>query len=335
MILVTGATGLVGSHVLLDLLRRGLPVRALIRNKDRISVIRTIFSFYEPDPDRLLAAVEWAYGDILDVGSLVQAITGADQVIHSAAVVSFDRRDKAELFRVNVGGTYNVVNLCLANGVGKLAFVSSVAALGSPEEGRPTDESAWWNDPPGATNYSRSKYLAEMEVWRASEEGLPVVIVNPATIIGPGEWGRGSTALARRVHEGLKVYTEGVTGYVDVRDVAWFTNELLLSSRKDERFLLCAGNLSFRELFSMFARALNKPEPGFKAKPWMLQAAWALDNMRSFFLHRPALISRETARKAFSRVYYDGSKVNEALDRPYIPLEDSIRHTADCLLRSN
>jgi dihydroflavonol-4-reductase len=181
MILVTGGTGLVGSHLLYDLTRSGKNVRVLKRMNSNVSTVKKVFSYYTPDPELLLNKIEWVDADLLDVYSLIEAMDGVTEVYHCAAMVSFEKKHQAEMMKINVEGTSNMVNAALEKGVKKFCHVSSIASLGRVENGGLTSEETFWKSSPDNSNYSISKYGAEREVWRAAEEGLNVVIVNPVS----------------------------------------------------------------------------------------------------------------------------------------------------------
>ncbi len=212
-ILITGATGLVGSAT----------ARRFLADGHSVSVL------HRPDSDRSLLQdvedrIQWIEGDILDVLSLEKALENVEYVVHAAAVVSFVPRDEAAMVKVNVEGTANVVNACLKRGIRKLCHVSSVAALGRPhprtiEQDKPVviDETQRWEDSPNNSAYAKTKYLAELEVWRGISEGLPAVIVNPSLILGEGDWQKSSTQLFKYVYDGKPFYTEGTVNYVDVQ----------------------------------------------------------------------------------------------------------------------
>ena len=196
MVFVTGATGLVGSHLVQALVQQGKPVRALYRS--------AVPAYTGADK------VEWVQGDILDVISLEEALNGVSQVYHCAAVVSFNPKRINELFQVNVEGTANVVNACINAGVQKLLYVSSVAALGRMREDSAIDENMHWSPKTNNSEYGKSKYLAEMEVWRGIGEGLKAVIVNPTIILGAGDWNAGSTQIFKTVYNEFPWYTGGI-----------------------------------------------------------------------------------------------------------------------------
>ena len=219
MILVTGGTGLLGSHLLFQLVKHGKKVRAIKRKGSNTAMVERIFSYYSDDPHGIFSSIEWMDADILDYGAMEDALDGIEEVYHCAAVVSFDSRDHNLMKKVNTGATANLVNLCLHHKVKKFCHVSSIATLGRTDNDGVTDEETYWKTSRKNSFYSVSKYGAEREVWRAMEEGLNAVIVNPSVILGPGFW-HGNSGLFRLVDHGLKYYTEGVNGYVDVRDVA-------------------------------------------------------------------------------------------------------------------
>ncbi|HMZ45271.1 MAG TPA: NAD-dependent epimerase/dehydratase family protein [Chitinophagaceae bacterium] len=180
MILVTGATGLLGNELIQQLITQGKKIRAL---------------FYHTNPTLLHENIEWKQVDILDIVDLEEAMTGITQVYHCAALVSFNKAQKNYLHQINIEGTKNIVNACLQEKVEKLLYVSSVAALGRIREDKPIDETMNWTEETSNSEYGKSKYLAEMEVWRGIGEGLNAVIINPTIILGASNWSKGSTEI--------------------------------------------------------------------------------------------------------------------------------------------
>jgi nucleoside-diphosphate-sugar epimerase len=215
MILVTGSTGLVGTHLLLELAKKHRKIRATHRSSSNLQAVFDTFSLYTEDPEKYLDRIDWKYldridwieADVTDFESIIQALDGVDYVYHTAAFVSFDPGDRHTMTQVNVEGTANVVNACLERKVKKLCYVSSTAALGSAPDGELITEDMAWTHSKSRSAYSVSKYLSEMEVWRGMAEGLPAVIVNPSIIIGPGDWKRSSSYLFSAVWKGLSFYT--------------------------------------------------------------------------------------------------------------------------------
>lgn len=258
MILVTGGTGLLGSHLLFELTSNGEKVRALKRVSSNTEIVKKVFGYYTDDPDHALSGIDWINGDITDPVEVSEALKGIKKVYHTAGFVSFDPADKEDILKINVNGTENIVNACLERGIEKLCFVSSTAAIGIADNGELLNEELYWTSKGKDSIYSISKYQAEMEVWRGINEGLNAVIVNPSVIIGPGEWRRSSARLFHEVYKGIRFYTQGITGYVDVRDVVKATILLMNGEFSGERYIISAGNYSYKEILSMIADSLGK-----------------------------------------------------------------------------
>ena len=241
MILVTGGTGLVGAHLLYRLMADGENLIALYRSEKSRQITKEIFGTY-PKPE-LFDQLNWVEGDILDIEFLNSCIKDVEEVYHCAAVVSFNPSDEDALMKVNIEGTANVVNACLSQNVRKLCYVSSIGAFGRAKRNEMVNENTHWENDLKPSNYSVSKYHAEMEVWRGIEEGLNAVIVNPSTVLGSGNWHRGSSAIFTKVWNGLPFYTEGINGYVDVLDVVEIMISLMKSDINKET-VSCSGRES-------------------------------------------------------------------------------------------
>lgn len=317
MILVTGGTGFLGAYLIKELVQRGEPVRAIRRTAK-------LPFFIERE---ILDKVEWVEGDILDVVSLADALQGVDAVLHAAALVSFHRADARRLLQVNRDGTANVVNVALECGVRRMAYVSSVAALGRTRAGGLVDESKKWSETKSNTQYAVSKHLAEMEVWRGFSEGLEGVIVNPSTILGFGDWHQSSGAIFRNAWQGFPWYTEGINGFVGVEDCARATVELLLSDRNEQRYIVNADNWSFHHLLDTIADGFGKPRPRREATPFLGELAWRLEAVKAKLSGRKALLTRESARVAHSRTSFDNRALLEAIPGfAFTPLEAVIQN---------
>jgi len=322
---VTGGTGLVGSHLLYDLVKGGAPVRALKRTGSDVDAVLRTFSLYSPEAAELVKSIEWVEGDILDMASLEDALEGVSEVYHCAAIVSFNPDDREEMLRVNVEGTANVVNACIEMNVRKLCHVSSIASLGRNTATSIVNEESHWKTSPRNSWYAISKYGAEREVWRGAEEGLKVVVVNPSVILGPGDWSKGSNALFRMASKGLKYYTSGMTGYVDVRDVSGAMIRLMESDVKGERFILNSANMSFRSFFDRLHSEFGKPNAWMRVRPWMAEIGWRIEKLRTSVMGVAPLITKETARAANYTYEFSSEKIIHALNYRFIPIENTIR----------
>jgi dihydroflavonol-4-reductase len=309
---VTGGTGLVGSHLIKELVRQGVPVKALYRS-------------HIPDIE-CKESVEWIKGDILDVVSLNAAMKNAEQVYHCAAIVSFDSKQKHQMFLINAEGTANVVNAAISAGVKKLCYVSSVAALGQMRKGLEIDESISWNEETSNSNYGKSKYLAEMEVWRGIGEGLEAVVVNPAIILGAGNWNEGSSKIFKTAFEEFPWYTDGESGFVDVIDVVTVMIHLMKSNISGERFIVSSENRRYADIFTAIAKAFQKKPPYKKVTPFISAIVWRVEALKSMFTNKSSLLTRETAQAAQAVIVYNNSKLKKYLPLfNYTPLNETIK----------
>ncbi|WP_421920989.1 NAD-dependent epimerase/dehydratase family protein [Marinifilum sp.] len=328
MILVTGGTGLVGSHLLFDLVSKGKKVRALKRSGSNTELVRKTFSFYSHKADDLFNSIEWFEGDMLDPDSLDKALVGIEEVYHCAALVSFKKEDRKNLLDINVEGTRNLVNACIEFKIRKFCMVSSTAALGTPEEGEDlVNETTPWSPEDKRSGYSLSKFNSELEVWRGIEEGLNAVIVNPSIILGPGQWDKGSSQLFNTVANGLKYFTRGITGYVDVRDVSKAMIKLMESDIVNERFVLNGDNCTYEFIFKTIAKNIGTKGPTKYASHKMTEVGWRLAYLKKIFLLKPASFTKETARASHNIRRFSNQKIKDALNFEFIDIEKSIKDT--------
>lgn len=327
MILVTGGTGLLGSHLLLALTREGRRVRALLREGSSTRLVEKLFDTVPEGADRF-RLIEWVTGDVTDTASLPDALQNITKVFHCAAVVSFDGPDRQRLEQVNVHGTANMAEAALQAGVSHFVHVSSIATLGSTVSGEAVSEGEPWDSVPKGSVYGQTKQAAEREIWRAMAEGLPAVIVNPSVIIGPGNWDWGSSRLFTTVWRGLKYYTTGMNGYVDVRDVASAMIELSDRQITGERFVINGANVTYQELFEAIANALGRPAPTLLVSPAMGELAWRIFGLVSVFTGRRPMVTRETARSAQKSYSYSSEKLVTLTGFRFTPFHETIAHTA-------
>ncbi len=316
MVLVTGGTGFLGAYIIDELIRRGHSVRAIRRSAKLPSFIDA----------SVLDKVEWVEGDVLDVVSLEEAMQGVDTIIHAAAIVSFHKKDREQMYQVNVEGTANVVNMALEQNIRRLVYISSVAALGRTANGGTVNEEKKWEESNINTHYAKSKYKAELEVWRGMAEGLSAVIVNPSTILGYGDWNSSSSSIFKSVYDEFKWYTPGINGFVTVEDVARATVLLMESDIQEQRFIVNGDNWPFRQLADTIADGFSKKRPTRQTTPFLIALAWRIEAVKSFFGGHGALLTKETARIAHSRTHFQNQKLLEALPGfRFTPLEEGIQ----------
>ncbi len=319
MILVTGASGFLGQHLVRQLSQeRGVQVKALYHRND-------------PSEELIqLKGVQWEQCDLLDIYDVAHVMEGINEVYHCAAIVSFDPKKKNELLHFNVESTVNLVNEALESNIRKMVFVSSIAALGrSEKEGKMITEEEQWEESHQNSAYGQSKYAAELEVWRGIGEGLSAVIVNPGIILGEGDWTVGSANLMKMVHDGFPFFTNGVNGWVDVKDVVKAMITLMHSDVDAERFIVVEGNHTYKEVFEEMAAALNIKAPSIEAGKTMTRIAWRWATLQSAFSGKPVTITKETANTSLKKSFYDNNKLlNTIPSFQYTTLNKTINRMA-------
>ncbi|WP_319230237.1 NAD-dependent epimerase/dehydratase family protein [Draconibacterium orientale] len=335
MIFVTGGTGLVGAHLLYELCKTGKKVRALKRQTSNLKQVEKTFAYYTNDAQQLFDTIEWVDGDILDYFELEKLLNGVTEIYHCAAIVSFDSKERQRMISNNVEGTANLVNAAIENGVKKICHVSSIAALGKLQNGAPVTEETNWVPSKKNSAYSESKFYSETEIWRGIEEGLDAIIVNPSIIFGPANWESGSAKIFKTIWDGMKFYTKGVTGFVDVFDVVRPMIKLMEAENfencKNQRYILSAENLSYQQVFTQIAEALQKPKPTIWANDFLMGFVWRAATFASWFTRQPSLITREAATGRNAVNNFDGSKITRMTAYQYLSIADSIKKTAGFL----
>lgn len=334
MILLTGGTGFIGSHLLYHLVSAGKKVRAIKRDTSSLAQLQKTFAYYSTSPEKLLDKIEWIEGDVLDISSLLKAFAGIQQLYHTAAVVSFHGTDKQQLIQTNIKGTANVVNAALEMKVGKLCHVSSIGALGRAASNGIVDENCQWSSKKSSV-YSTSKHEAEREVWRGIAEGLNAVIVNPSIVLGPGNWNAGSPQVFQTMWKGLKFYTGGSNGFVDVNDVAKAMIILMEGKFQGECYILNSENITYQNFFGWMADAMKLPKPKYKAGPFLSGLSWRVLKLLTFFTGKRSSITKETAETANQQYRYSNQKFVAATGIEFIPVKQSIEQTVKFFLLDN
>lgn len=324
MILVTGGTGLVGSHLLLELTKESQAIRAIYRSKDRISGVEKLFTFAKAESR--FSKINWIRADITDLTELSAAFQGIQTVYHCAALISFDPYLFDQLIKINVEGTANVVNLCLAQEVTKLCYLSTIASLGKLPN-TPINEENHWDPNEENSVYAISKYGAETEVWRASQEGLTVLVFNPGVILGEGSLEEGSGKLFKRVLKNNPYYPTGGTAFIDVKDLVLLMVDGMASSLKNKRFVTIAGNYSYKYILSEMAKSLAKKAPTKSISRNKLLFAAALDKLSGFFTRKRKLSIPLVDSASYVQTY-DNQKLKDALSFKPTPIKNTIQRVA-------
>jgi len=313
MILVTGGTGLIGSHLLLYLTRKGEKVRAIYRKKESLEKTKNLFKYYSAEPEILFNQIEWVQADITEITSLENVFEGITQVYHTAALVSFDKKDKDLLHLTNVEGTANLLHLAQSTQVEKFLYVSSIAALGQYDQ--PVTEKTHWNWKEKHSDYAVSKYLSEMEVWRAGQEGLPVVIINPSVVLGAHFLDSGFGTIISKLEKGLKYFPPGGNGIVDVWDVVKIMTSLMQSAIKNDSFIVSSYNKSYKDLLDAMAKELAVKSPK-KALPKSL----------AYLLFLMGKLPKSMMRTFYQFPHYTSGKLEKAINYNPIPFEASVQN---------
>lgn len=329
MILVTGSTGLLGSHLLYELSRQGKQIRAIFRNSKKKETVFKVFQYYSKDEaDKLFSKIEWFEADVLDIPKLEEAFIGITEVYHLAAIVSYEKRDFEKMMKINREGTANMVNLALDFNIDKFCHVSSTSTVSINYENRkaPLIEANKWVQSTETSGYAISKYSAEKEVWRAIEEGLNAVIINPSVIFGAGNWNESSLKIVGLVAKKFPFYSTGKNAIVDVRDVVYCLIQSVEKNLPSDRYLCTGHEIYFRELMNLLADEMKFPRPTIKAGKLLSSIALFFDFIKGVFTGKRTL-TKESVNTASSETKYDSSKIKEALDFEFRPISDTIKNT--------
>lgn len=330
MILVTGATGLVGRHLLLALSAQNKKVRAIYRSESKKEEVEEFLACANSNMPDLYAfrkdlqpyvvqsvhthkkhsIISWHKADIIDIPALEPIFNGVEIVYHCAALISFNPYRFNKLIKINVEGTANVVNLALANNIKKLCHLSSIATLGKLPNNPKTEENQWDSNEDNSV-YAISKFGAETEVWRGSQEGLNVIIFNPGIILGEGNLNQGSSKIFRRILKGQRSYPTGSSGFIDVKDLVNLMIRGTESEQLNQRFIAVGHNASFKDVFSEIAELLGKKAPQKPLNTAILRFAAALDRFYGFFTHKRQL-TKAAIQAIQKHQEYDNSKIVDA-----------------------
>ncbi|HBC03463.1 MAG: NAD-dependent epimerase [Aequorivita sp.] len=325
MILVTGGTGLVGSHLLYFLLKENANVRAIHRKNSNIKAVKKVFALYTAEVDSLFNKIEWVEANITDIPALTLAFENIIKVYHCAAFISFDPSKYKVLKKANVEGTANIVNLCLASNIEKLCYVSSVATLGSNLKDQLISEETPWNPDAKNSVYGITKYGAEMEIWRGTQEGLDAVIVNPGLILGTSPDGGGSSIIISLGASGIPFYPSGAMGIVDVQDVVKTMILLMNSEVKNEQFILVGENLTYKDLLTRLAPMFDKKPPTKKLPKNIMFFLSGMDWLSNKLFNTKRRIVKATVRSMFTISLYDMFKIKNTLGFQFTPTEETLK----------
>ncbi len=322
MIFVTGATGILGRVIVLELLKRGEKVRAAKRKSSNLEEVRRSFRFYTENPDIFFDKIEWADVDFQDLDSLKSALTGVEEVYHCAAVVSFHPARRKEMFRTNIEGTQNLLYACENSSVKKFLFVSSMAVFDGLNDEGMIDEKSDFNPKLDHSDYAVSKHFSEMEAWRAAAEGLNVVIINPGIIVGSGNWNSSSGELFGSF-EKYPFAMRGTAAYVDVRDVAAIAADLMEQEAFGEKYIIVSESRKYSEIGNLVRRKLGL-KPVQMIPKFLLSLGYFLNLILGWAIPPLRMMNRVNIEAVSNSDYVSNKKIREKLGFEFIPVNESI-----------
>ncbi|MGM0635249.1 MAG: NAD-dependent epimerase/dehydratase family protein [Bacteroidota bacterium] len=338
MILITGSTGLVGTHLIAELLQyhQADELKAIYRSDAKKEYsLQLIQNVYGNEIAQKAASISWAKGDILDVCFLDDFLTDVKIIYHSAGYISSKPSDYELMQKINVEGTANIVNLALAKNIEKLCYVSSIATLGKSIKS-PITEHIFRENHKDESDYSITKYAAEMEVWRATQEGLNSVIVNPGIILGEGFYTSGSGQIFTKTAKKFPFYINKVTGFVDVKDVARAMVKITQQEKLlNERFILVSENLNFGDVQNKIAHNLNLTPPKYQLKKWLLVIFWLFSTVLDLLHIKKKSISRSSISSLTKNTTYSSKKIETTIDFKFNDLESRIKEISEHYQQKN
>lgn len=325
-LLLTGSTGLIGSQALLHWLQQGISCRILVRNPKHPRIL---------DLQKKYPLLEVYTGDILDIPSLNTAADGVQVVVHAAAVVSFGEVPERVMWDTNVEGTRNVCEVCRLLQISHLLYISSVAAIGRNATEDEITEDTKWSESELNSVYAKTKYLAELEVWRAHQEGLGVSIVCPSVVLGPSDWNKSSTKIFRNLYKGMMFYPTGSVNVVDVRDVVAAADILLQQGPTNQRYIISAGSIVYKSFFEQICNAMGRKAPSTKLTKEQALPLYAVLRWLIPWVLNKMFITRETIIITSSHIRYSNTKFKLQFQFEYRPLSESIAWAAKEVVAHN
>ncbi|MBV1924462.1 MAG: NAD-dependent epimerase/dehydratase family protein [Flavobacteriaceae bacterium] len=333
MILVTGGTGLLGSHLLYFLLKEGNEVRAIHRKSSNFDSVKKVFSYYNVDAEAYFNKIDWVEADITDLPSLEPVFQNITHVYHTAAFIGFNPKDFSKLLKTNVEGTANVVNLCLVNQIKKLCHVSSIATLSAAKNGALINEENEYNPEDENSVYGITKQGADMEVWRGTQEGLDAIIIKPGVVLGSGHWSSSSSSIFNNVFKGIPYYTSGGVGLVDIQDVVKAMMSLMNSLITNDHFILVGENSSYKNLLNQIAANFQKKGPSKRIAKWVLLLYCNFDWLLHTLFNKKRKFIKGMVPSLYTTTSYSSEKIKSKIDFTFTPLSETLERVCKNYLK--
>ena len=314
--LVTGSTGFVGAHVTRLLIQKKMKVRCLVRKSSDLQNLKGL-------------DVEILFGELLDQKSVRNAVKNVNYVFHIAADYRLWSKDPKEIYQTNVNGTKNLMEACLAEEVTRIVYTSSVATIGQARMGTIATEKDVGSLDQMVGHYKRSKFLAEQSVSHMARQGLPVVIVNPSTPIGPKDIRPTPTGkiILDFLNKKMPAYVDTGLNFAGVDDVAYGHWLALVRGKIGHRYILGGENMRLIDFLKRLAKICNRPAPKFRIPFWIALGIGGLCSTISSITHREPAVPLEGVRMAKRKMFFDSSKAEQELGYKHKCIDHSVRES--------
>ena len=329
-VFVTGATGLVGSHVLVELSKEEeVEIYAAKRTSSDLQTVAQLFKHY--NYEAAYDKINWVDFKLEDVSTMPQV----DEVIHTAAVVSFNPKDYGAMTKTNVDATETLLAIAKKTGVKKFGFISSIASLGRTRESNNYNEKSKWVESSSNSFYSKTKYASEQKVIAANSEEMKTFIINPGVILGPCDWNKSSGTIFKTAIKGIKFYTKGINGFVDARDVSKAMLLVMKQGVASEKHIVVGENIAYRDVFTKIAQQTNSTIPSIYANKLMTEIGWRIAKMKAKSKGESPVLTKESARTSHGHNFYDNTKLPAIGDYQYHEMDDTITNAVTFLKNNN
>lgn len=319
MVFVTGATGLIGGYLLLELSKRGKQIKAMKRKNSSLDAVRKLFE--EFSTMEKFNEIEWIETDLLDVPSLSDSLGEIKTIYHTAGCVGFDDRAREMIHKINVEGTENLINIAVSQNVQNFVYISSIAVLDKSPTENSISETSKWDGEKDHSEYAISKKKGEMTVWRGSQEGLKVLVVYPSVVVGSFDGKRASEKIFELAAKKKMFATEGITGYVDVRDVAFSMAELVEKEKWNQSFIITSENKSFVEIMDFLRNKWNLSQIAVLSEN-KLKIVRFLSNFSRIFGGK--YMSKSSYEALIGKSVYSNEKIKNELGIEFISINESL-----------
>ena len=323
MLLISGATGFVGRHLVVAFLQSQQSIIALYRTEEKKKETQ-LFLERNSLTSFQLSLLQWRQANLNDWESLDVAFKGATKVFHCAALVSLYPGSEDQMMAVNVVGTQQMLHLAQKNNIRWFGYISSIAALGQSSAGNVIDSKSLWNKEELHTAYAYTKQLAELEVWKAMQEGLQAAILNPGVVLGLGHPNSPLEQLLLQAKRKKIPVSPGSTGFVSILDVTQAALKIFEKAAHKKRFILVSENWTYLECFEQLTKRLPNRSQIKKISESQLRWIYQIERILGL-LGRKRKLSLPLINSLCSRSVYDGQDIVKTYKNfQYVSLESEL-----------